>query len=555
MTMASPTNMAQEVITCDLCPKPTQQFCNNCQVSLCVDCVSKHVDKSNSKSHDIVYFTNRKIQPKFPDCKFHSNQRCEAHCQQCDVHVCFQCIFGPHNGHNVKKLQEIFNEQKMKIEFDNWEIKSNIYPEYKKKIEYTEKRISKTTREFEKLENETEKQRKQWHQEVDNIFNNLSSSIKSLSVKYLSSLNEHHRKLRKNIQDMKETFEQNKEILKTNRVSEVNNYKSKLTEYRNIPADVFIDIPSLIMTTINDKEFGLELGEYRVTLKQTTSSSLENGVSCLSTKELRDKARVIFIIPTEVIPLWEVACVGKDEVWISGEHSVIERVDTYGSQQKCEIGQCCPDDICVTKRGELIYSDSIKSTVNIVRSGRTNPMEMMTTPQGWRPFRLCCTRSGDILVSVKGNIQNKILRYEGNSGILKEEIDKDAYGFPIFEEGCNILAMAENNNGDICFCTDNTNVLIAVNKAGKVRFRYDGTPARRRKTCSFRQVVTDAVSQIILTDYINGCLHILHHNGQLLRCVDNCGLDKPFGLSLDSEGRLWVGLANSGEVRVIEYME
>jgi hypothetical protein len=63
------------------------------------------------------------------------------------------------------------------------------------------------------------------------------------------------------------------------------------------------------------------------------------------------------------------------------------------------------------------------------------------------------------------------------------------------------------------------------------------------------------MSQIIVTDWNNACLHILDQNGQFLTCVDNCGLDKPLGLSVDSEGRLWVGLHKSGEVKVIQYMK
>ncbi|XP_056001869.1 uncharacterized protein LOC130048822 [Ostrea edulis] len=83
--IATHSLQAQEVITCDLCVKPTQQFCNNCQLSLCVDCVSKHVDKLKYQQHDIVHFKDKKIQFVFPECEFHSSQRCEVHCHQCDV--------------------------------------------------------------------------------------------------------------------------------------------------------------------------------------------------------------------------------------------------------------------------------------------------------------------------------------------------------------------------------------------------------------------------------------------------------------------------------------
>ena len=58
-----------------------------------------------------------------------------------------------------------------------------------------------------------------------------------------------------------------------------------------------------------------------------------------------------------------------------------------------------------------------------------------------------------------------------------------------------------------------------------------------------------------MLDYNNACLHILDQNGQFLRCVDYSGIEEPDGLSLDSEGRLWVGSFNTGEFKVMQYLE
>ncbi|XP_061179118.1 E3 ubiquitin-protein ligase TRIM71-like [Saccostrea echinata] len=551
--MATPTSWAQEVITCDLCPKPTQQFCNNCQVSLCVDCVSKHVDKFKSQTHDIVHFTNRKIQPVFPECTIHSNQRCEAHCRQCDVHVCLKCILSSHSGHNIVEIQEIFKEKKKEIVKENQEIESTIIPNYKKKMNDIGIKISTTTAKFDELEKETEKHRKLWHQEVDNIFNKLDSLIKSMKENYLTPLKSHQSKLKNLIPDMIQTVEQNKEILKTNRVSEVNNYKSKLKEYRDIPADIDVKIPSLNAKTVKGRELDIELGEYKATLTQKTSSSLTDEVSHLTVRELLKKAKVITTILTGVKPLWRVACVRTDEAWVGGTDKVIRRVDKQGSVQESVITRCLssPSDISVTVEGELVYSDSLYKTVYIVRQGRTEVM--ITTPRGWTPYRLCCTRSGDILVSMSNEQENKIIRYQG--AIIKQEIHKDEHRNLIFKEGLYSLYMTENNNGDICVSDRNAKIVVVVDKTGRIRFQYDGTAARREKPFSPGRIVTDSLSQIIVTDYNNDCLHILDQNGQLLRCVDNFGLDKPSGLSVDIAGRLWVGLFDSGEVKVIQYMK
>ncbi|XP_062577486.1 uncharacterized protein LOC134239339 [Saccostrea cucullata] len=146
---------------------------------------------------------------------------------------------------------------------------------------------------------------------------------------------------------------------------------------------------------------------------------------------------------------------------------------------------------------------------------------------------------------------NKILRYEEN--IMTEEIDNDENGIMISRPGDRINFVSENNNGDICVSDGNVNIVIVVDKKRRVRFRYDGTPARKEKKFSPRHIVTDSNSHIMVADYNNACLHILDQDGRFLSCVD--GLDQPNGMSLDREGRLWVGVASSGDVKVIQYIK
>ena len=120
-------------------------------------------------------------------------------------------------------------------------------------------------------------------------------------------------------------------------------------------------------------------------------------------------------------------------------------------------------------------------------------------------------------------------------------------------KGPGSLYMSENNNGDICVSDSNARSVVVVDQTGKVRFRYDGVPARRKSPFDPKDIVTDAYNQIILTDYSNNCLHILDQIGQFLKCVEGCGLENPKGLSLDRKGRLWVG-TKSKSIKIIKYM-
>ncbi|XP_062593638.1 uncharacterized protein LOC134255143 [Saccostrea cucullata] len=350
---------------------------------------------------------------------------------------------------------------------------------------------------------------------------------------------------------MIKTVQENKKILKSNKVSGVNNYQSKLKEYRNIPQIPDLSLPSLQTNTVLGRELSIELGEYKATLTQTSLSSLTD----LSVKELLEEARLIANIPTNVKNLLKIVCVGSAEVWVNGTDKMICCVDIHGAVQDTVTSTCnrFPNDITVTREEELLYSDAINRTVNIVRDGKTKTL--ITIPRGWHPRGLCCTRSGDILVSMNSTdkICYKIVCYQGQR--VTQEIEKDERGDPIYQGGEYGVYVVENNNGDIVASDRNAFKVVVVDRTGKVRFRYNDKPPGGERSFGPTHIVTDSMGHIIVTDCQNDCLHILDQNGQFLRCVDNCGLEDPYGLSVDSEGKLWVGLFFSGEMKVIKYMK
>ncbi|XP_062569794.1 uncharacterized protein LOC134231834 [Saccostrea cucullata] len=551
--MASTSTWAQDLITCDLCDNPTQQFCNSCQVSLCGGCINKHVENLKSETHDIVPFKDRRERFVFSSCASHPNQKCEGHCQQCDVPVCFRCVTGPHSGHAVKDMSEVVQQMKEEIKKETEEIEYYI-SRFAQSGADIDQKISNLTEKFKAMEREGENLRKIWHEEVENIFDTLQSTIRKMKDRRLTVLKSHQSRLQDSGTKLELITKENKKILKSNKVSDVTSYKSELKDFRDIPTEVDVKIPSLNSNTVQGRELSIELGKYRATLTQTSISSLTDDVSILSVKKLLEKTKIIATIPSGIKPLGVITCIGFNEVWAFGEDKFIRRITMQGSLKdkiltNCEKG---PADISVTRQGELIYGDNNSRTVNIVRQGR---IETLTLPLGWVLCGLCCTRSGDFLVSMHTADKShyKIVRYHGQTA--RQEIDKDDHGQNIFKGGELGVYVEENNNSDICATNSNAETVIVMNKTGKVRFRYDGTPARRKNPFYPAYLVTDSLSQIIITDFKNASLHILDKNGHFLKCVDDCGLENPVGLSVDREGRLWVGCFISGEIKVIQYLE
>nr|XP_022310927.1 E3 ubiquitin-protein ligase TRIM71-like [Crassostrea virginica] len=558
--MATSRSWAQDVITCDLCDTPTQQFCNNCQVNLCETCVKKHRDEFKSLMHEIVPFLERKIQLVFPECREHSGQRCELTCIQCNTPVCIKCIAsGPHKGHDVEELTEIHEKKIRKIKSDTEEIKAKIIPKYQNEDQNIGNTISKTKSKIDDLGKESKKLRKLWHQEVDSIFDKIDSLSQSLGEENLNALEGYQNKIRNLLSEIKKVVKQNEKLSISTNSLEVSKYQSKLNEYQDFPKYVDLKFPFLSSNIDKGKELSIEIGGYTAILKQRSKPSLSTDVSRLTTGigTLMDKVRVIATIPTIYSPLYGVFCVGEVEAWIFGQNKTITRIDIHGAVKDTVTTKSLtwPSGISVTRGRELIYSDYNINTVNVFRDKKSETL--ITTPKGWKPGGLCCTMSGDIIVHLfRGSglqRKNKIIRYQGKD--IKQEINNDGEGNPILKEGECLLYISENNNGDVCVSDVNAGAVVVVDKTGRVRFRYDGTQARREKSFDPRGIVTDALSQIIVTDSNNNCLHILNQNGQFLRCVDDCGEEEPSGLSLDSEGRLWVGSWNSREIKVIEYLQ
>ncbi|XP_062618794.1 uncharacterized protein LOC134280408 [Saccostrea cucullata] len=463
-----------------------------------------------------------------------------------------KCVITSHNGHNVKDIPNIFNDKKKEIQKETLEIESSIIPKYKKKNEDSDRDITLCLEKYFDLEKETEKQRTMWHREVDSIFNKFGTLITSMRENHLAVLKANQSKLRGMIPEILQTVKRNKEIMKSNKVSEVTNHESNLVEYRNSLADPSVPIPSLKTSTVQGKEFSIELEKYKATLTQISLSSLKEEVSFSSTRELLDKVRVIATIPTGVKPLHRVVAVGGDKAWVSGLDKALKCVNIYGSVEQilALTQQIYPSDISLTREGELIYSISEDRTVNIVR--REGIEILIKTPQEWTPEGLSCTKSGNILVTLSNRQQKMIARYHGQE--VKQEIFKDENGKALFASGKLVPFIAENNNGGICVSDINAQTVVVLDTTGRVRFRYNGRPAGRRKGFVPRKIVTDSMSQIIVEDLRSDCLHILDQDGQFLKCLDRCGIPKPCGLSVDSEGRLWVGLFEKGEIKVIRYM-
>ncbi|XP_062591523.1 uncharacterized protein LOC134253015 [Saccostrea cucullata] len=291
-----------------------------------------------------------------------------------------------------------------------------------------------------------------------------------------------------------------------------------------------------------------KLKEYQKEVKNALESLNEIALQNEMIFQSMDVTVEIASFHTGITDLRRIACLNTEKVWVTGHNSkAITRINLQGSVQETVISTCPnhPSDISVSKKGHLLYTDVQNEVINDVHQTRAQIKAL----QGWKPVGLCCTQSGDILVSMRTSNyeQRKIIQYEGQT--IKQEIEKDDHGHPLYKGGEYMLSVTENNNGVICVSDVNGKIVIVVNKAGILRFRYKGEQSKKEQFFP-TSIVTDSAGRIIVRDVRNSCTHIIDQDGQFLRRLDLCGI-----MSLDTLGRLWVGQFESGNVKVITYTE
>ncbi|XP_062574706.1 uncharacterized protein LOC134236553 [Saccostrea cucullata] len=541
--MASSRTKAQEVILCHLCDRrPALLHCNPCQVNLCEECVGKHYMTSSSSNHEIVKYRERKFHLLFPNCKAHSGEKCTVKCQNCNVEVCLKCLSGSHNGHRIIDIKDIVDDKKKLMEKDAVYLKDDIIPKFEHADTEIESKLAALNAKCDELEQSVTEHGQKWQRFIEEIVAKNKKDIEEMRENSIKKLKEYQKEIKNALESLKEIALQNEKIFQSMDVSHITKYERNIEKYLKIPLQIDLELPTFIST---DKDKGKLCQEFGKLEEPKIQTELINKLDVSS--ELLDKAVEIASFHTGITELMRIACLNTEEVWVSGQNKNITRFNMQGSVQETITASCkrFPTDISVSKEGHLLYTETVHNLINDVHQTTAQ----ITAPQGWEPVGLCCTQSGDLLVSMCTHDEEhyKIVRYEGQ--IIKQEIERDNKGNPLYKAGNDMLFVTENNNGDICVCDCNAEVVVVVNKAGKLQFRYKGQQTMK-KQFDPASIATDSAGRIIVKDNGNSCTHIIDQDGQFLRCLDFFG-----ALSVDTLGRLWVVEFESGNVKVIKYTE
>nr|XP_022303739.1 uncharacterized protein LOC111111204 [Crassostrea virginica] len=568
-----PPNTAQDIVRCDLCETPVPPMCCDiCHINLCKACVGEHLS-DDSRDHKVVPFHKRGSTINYPKCQKHSPKTCELQCKHCNIPICASCVSsGDHEHHKKVDILKILTKKKELIEKDLQELKKFIHPKFQQAASNIPAQKVGVKQHSLKLTAALNKQGEALHKEINSLIQRKQSEIEAMDEQHLAAISTQEDVINKALHEIKQVILDLQNLLDSDDVCLVSEYTSRNEEFRRLPAQFQVTLPTFSPQEINSEQLYQQLGSLsqllityplidegaRTTeeydgIQKTPDNVSSDPAIPLSDRPLSDTPRILTDVQTTgYTELYHVSCLSDEEIWTSGHSTIMKLYNLKGELLKSVQTKLknVPRDIAVTPSRDLVYTAYGDRSINVVSGTQ---IQTLITLRGWRPHRLCSTSCGDLLVIMTSddNKQTKVVRYSGSTE--KQSIEKDDQGNPLYSSGSYDKYISENRNLDICVADRDACAVVVVSATSKLRFRYTGPPSSPRESICPLGITTDNRCNILISDPDNHRIHIIDRDGHFLCFIHNCGLQKPWGLCVDSRDNLFVAERKTGKVKVLQY--
>lgn len=546
-----PCCSGQDVLRCHICETPMPPlYCDVCIIHLCKTCVGEHI-LDESKEHKVVPFKKRGSTYK---CPKHCTKQCLLYCEQCDIPICLLCIScGEHENHKKVDILESLKKKKTFLQKDLQELEKTIYPQYQEIASFIVIQKSAVEENSQKLKEAIDKQGVEWHNEIDTIIRTLKSDLDNMNSEHLVVLNNKETEITITISEITKGIENLKVFLESNDLSLISAYESINDEFRRLPQKHPLSLPSFTPKKISSEQIYQQFG-FLSKLSISLNESASNVEPSTPDKLLIDVPHLISNIDLKSgidQKFLVMSCLTTEQIWTRDQENMMRLYNVQGRLVKSirtKSGNS-PQEIAVARSGDLLYIDCKDKAVNIVKNTQ---IEEVIRLELWIPRNVCSTSCGDILVIMVSydNKQSKVVRYSDKMD--KQTIQFNDKGQPLYSF-LHSKCICENQNLDICVSDSDAHAVVVVNRIGKHRFTYNGRPSATEKSFSPRGITTDSQCRILTADQNNHCIHILDRDGQFLGFIDNCHLQSPYSICVDTNDNLIVGECSTGNVKTIKY--
>ncbi|XP_061179119.1 uncharacterized protein LOC133187736 [Saccostrea echinata] len=518
--------------------------------------------KKTRRKSTITTVSLKESDSYFQNCQDHSGSKLYFFCRPCEIAVCHKCTNEAHLNHDIENVMENCMRIRERISGDTKCLEEVIQPEYRKVETQIQTNVLKLTSGYEQARKAVVLNGEIWHKAVDDAVKKCLDKIDIMEKEDFANLREQRKMIANLIAQIQTLIDKNRKLLEDNDIPEISMYKSKNEEYLNIPTVTSIIAPVFKYNETENVQIPERFGALKASMMKKSREYVIN-ISTVTPKEKQtvlDNPLVIRKVSTKFDKCWSVQCVKDQQAWISGDVETVAKVDIQGNmlEKVSTRSKQAPFDLSMTSKGDLVYTDYGEKTVNIMKKGRFEPYIKL---QGWNPLGICSTESGEILLCMdnRNDVPKqrgqkvKVVRYVNNSPT--QEIQYDDGGFPLYMPGDFDVYIAVNTNQDVCVSDRNAKAVVTTDNAGRFRWRYYGNiPSRLCPYFDPRSIATDSNGRILVSDADSNFIHLLDDGGHFLKLIGKGFLEKPVGISLNSDGNLFVVEYHTAKLKVIKYL-
>ncbi|XP_056005902.1 uncharacterized protein LOC125658614 [Ostrea edulis] len=423
------------------------------------------------------------------------------------------------------------------------DIQENIRVKHADQASKMEKRIADLEKEITTLI-DTVSKHGELKRKIDQIVKEVQSEIESIRKNHVELLITTRTEVQQNLTEIDREVSSLKELtLDSNDINKVFHFTPTNKIYKNLPDDPVLTMPVFSTKRIDSVQLREMFG---------TLSDIVTKPTAIAKVRLMETPLMVHRIATGYSQLYGVAFLDRMGIWAIGNAQQIKlfHVNDKSTKKSIDTKLSGKKLILVTNQGHLLYAEKGGRTIHIVKQEQS---EELISLQGWGVVGFCVT--DDLLVVMRSDDkrETRVVRYHGREE--KEIIQFESKGKPFYSVGPNQKLICENRNFDICVADRDACAVVVVSQDTKFRFRYEGNPSSLRKT-EFKPkgIATDSLSNILVSDLDNACVHVVDQNGKFITVLD-CPRVQPWGLCVGLDNYLYVADNASGDVIKIRYLQ
>ncbi|XP_056001271.1 E3 ubiquitin-protein ligase TRIM71-like [Ostrea edulis] len=552
---------AQDVIRCQYCEEEPALFqCLPCGDELCSKCKVFHLKSKVPSGHKIISFSES-LDPSnmIKMCEKHPTKPYEVCCEDCQVPVCIICIEETHGKHTIGKMKNLYEEQKASMVKELHQMKNQFKLQVTQTLTEAKSGKSKLKKSHEKVRSRMSEEAKQLIDQITAMLNKTLQESKDDEEKEEAEISQYETKLEEFQQQLEKIIEKYENLTQNGHPADLILYQKQsphTVKNLTLPDRIEITPPSFKSGKLQDMtQFGdllkTKITYQKVGIPAITDDGDQSWKPDESNKKLLVKPELLHKvdIKNKRSELYLIECVDETKAYVSGSGPGILLIDTLGKELENVITEVEPQGLAVMIDGSLIFSTGNKRTIVKV----SHDKQISTLVKDKYDLRgLCCTKSGDILAYTGSDDTARVVRYR-SSGEKIQEIMCDHNGKKLYS---NPWFVCENINGDVCVADwSGPDKLVVVNMDGEFRFNYHGkTGHQRTKFFSPREIATDSLGHIVISDIMNNVLHLISKDGEFISFLLTQKVRHPHGLSIDKSDNLWLGECENSCVKIYKFL-